>query len=245
MYWNDYVWFMGAILVCMLLSAFAGGRVRTTFAKYDKVKCRSGMNGYETVTRLMRANNVSGISVGCVNGTLTDHYHPTKGIVNLSESTYGNNSVSAVAVAAHEMGHVMQKQNGYVFYRFRTALVPVVNFGSRLAMPMVLVGLLLDWYSATADPDIGFNIAMIGVILYGGSLLFALITLPVELNASSRARKMLLAEGILTEDEMPAAKEVLSAAAMTYFMSLLTSLVYFLRFLVRVLTLFGRRNDRR
>ncbi len=245
MYWKDYMWFMCAMLVCMMLSALASGKVKTTFAKYDKVRCRSGITGYNTVTRLMRANNVCGISVGCVKGNLTDHYHPAKSVVNLSESTYNSNSVAAVAVAAHEMGHVMQKQNGYVFYRFRTALVPVVNFGSRLAMPLVFIGLLLDWYSATANPEIGFRVAMIGVILYGGSLLFALITLPVELNASNRASKMLLAEGILTEDEIPAAKEVLSAAAMTYFVSLLTSLVYFLRFLVRVLTMFGRRNNRR
>ncbi len=245
MYWNDYMWFMGAMLICMLLSAFASGKVKSSFAKYDKVRCRSGMTGYDTVARLMSSNGINDISIGCVKGNLTDHYHPTKRIVNLSESTHSSNSVAAVAVAAHEMGHVMQKQKGYLFYQLRTALVPVVNFGSHLAMPMVLIGLLLDWYSATANPDIGFKVAMIGVILYGGSLLFALVTLPVELNASNRARKMLLAEGILCEDEIPAAKEVLSAAALTYFASLLTSLVYFLRFLVRVLTMFGRRNDRR
>jgi len=245
MYWNDYMWFMGAMLICMLLSAFASGKVKSSFAKYDKVRCRSGMTGYDTVARLMRSNGVNGISIGCVSGNLTDHYHPSKSIVNLSESTYNSNSVAAVAVAAHEMGHVMQKQKGYLFYQLRTALVPVVNFGSRLSMPLVLIGLLLDWYSGVANPDIGFKVAMIGVILYGGSLLFALVTLPVELNASNRARKMLLAEGILCEDEIPAAKEVLSAAALTYFASLLTSLVYFLRFLVRVLTMFGRRDNRR
>ncbi len=163
MHWNDYMWFMMAMLVCMLLSALASSKVKTTFEKHDKVRCRSGVTGYDAVARLMRANGVNGISIGCVKGNLTDHYHPTKSIVNLSESTYGSNSVAAVAVAAHEMGHVMQKQNGYAFYRFRTALVPVVNFGSRLAMPLVLVGLLLDWYSATANPDIGFKVAMIGV----------------------------------------------------------------------------------
>lgn len=203
------------------------------------------MTGYDTVTRLMQANNVYGISVGFVKGSLTDHYNPSKNIVNLSESTCGSNSVAAVAVAAHEMGHVMQKQSGYLFYRIRTAIVPIVNFGSRLSMPLVLLGLLLDFTSRSAGSGLGFNIAMLGVILYGGSLLFALVTLPVELNASKRARKMLLAEGIITADEEPAAKKVLSAAAMTYVASLLNSLVYFLRFLVQVLTVFGRRNDRR
>ena len=236
---------MLAILACMIFSGIASGKVKTTFNKHNSTRCRSGLTGYDTVTCLMRANGVYDISVGSVRGFLTDHYHPTKSIVNLSESTYGNNSVAAVAVAAHEMGHVMQKKEGYGLYKIRTALVPVVNFGTRLAMPLVLVGLLLDWFSATADANTGFYIAMVGVILYGGSLLFALVTLPVELNASHRAQKMLLAEGILTQDEIPAAKEVLSAAALTYLASLMTSLVYFLRFLVRVLTMFGRRDNRR
>ena len=245
MYFQDYMWFMVAILVCMVFSGYASNKVKTTFSKYDRLRSRSGYTGYDTVSRLMRANGVYDISIGSVKGFLTDHYHPTKSIVNLSESTYGNSSVAAVAVAAHEMGHVMQKQEGYGLYRLRTALVPAVNIGSRLAMPLVLVGLLLDWYSMSANADIGFKVAMLGVILYGGSLLFALVTLPVELNASKRAGQMLMANGILAKDELPAAKEVLSAAALTYLASLMTSLVYFLRFLVRVLTMFGRRDNRR
>ena len=245
MYMQDYMWFMCAIIVCMVFSGFASSKVKTTFSKHDRIRCRSGYTGYDTVSRMMRSNGVDGISIGAVRGFLTDPYHPAKSIVNLSESTYGNSSVAAVAVAAHEMGHVMQKQEGYGLYKMRTALVPVVNFGSRLAMPLVLVGLLLDWYSMSANADIGFKVAMLGVILYGGSLLFALVTLPVEINASKRAGQMLIAEGILAPDELPAAKEVLSAAALTYLASLLTSLVYFLRFLVRVLTMFGRRDNRR
>ena len=188
---------------------------------------------------------MSGISVGRIGGSLTDHYNPTRGSVNLSESTYDGRSVASVAVAAHEIGHVMQKQTGYGLYRIRTALVPVVYIGSRLSFPLVLIGLLLDGLAANADPDLGFHIALIGVILYGGSFLFALVTLPVELDASRRAKEMLLESGILAEDEIPGASKVLSAAAMTYLASLLTSLVYFLRFLVQVLTLFGRRDNRR
>ena len=245
MYLQDYLWFMLAILACMIFSGIASGKVKTSFNKHYSTRCRSGLTGYDTVNRLMRKNGVHNIAIGSVRGFLTDHYHPTKAIVNLSESTYANNSVAAVAVAAHEMGHVMQKRDGYWLYKIRTALVPVVNFGTRLSMPLVLVGLLLDWFSATADANTGFYIAMVGVILYGGSLLFALVTLPVELNASHRAQKKLLTEGIHTQDEIPAAKEVLSAAALTYLASLMTSLVYFLRFLVRVLTMFGRRDNRR
>lgn len=244
MYLQDYFGFMIAIIACMIFSGIASAKVKSAFEKHDKTYTRSGMTGYDTVARLIRSNHINDISIGRVGGTLSDHYHPTKKVVNLSESTYGSRSVAAVAVAAHEMGHVMQKKNGYFFYNIRTALVPVANFGSRLAMPLVLIGLLLDWSSTTADANTGFHIAMIGVLLYGASFLFALITLPVELNASNRAKKMLLAEGILTQDEMAGASEVLSAAAMTYLASLMTSLVYFLRFMVRVLTLFGRRNNR-
>lgn len=244
MYLQDYIWFACALLVCALLAGFASSKVHSTFSRYDKVANRSGMTGYDTAIRLMRANDVQGIHVGRVGGTLSDHYDPKKGVVNLSQSTYGNASVAAVAVAAHEMGHVMQKQRGYVFYKIRTALVPVVNFGSRLALPLVLIGLIIDIITATATSSVGFYIALVGVILYGGSFLFTLITLPVELNASRRAKKMLAAEGILGDDELQGASKVLSAAAMTYVAAMLTSLIYFLRFFVYVLTMFGRRNSK-
>ncbi len=227
----------------MIFSAVASGKVRSAFNKYNSVPTLSGMTGYDTAVRLMNANDIRGVAIGRIKGSLTDHYHPTKRIVNLSESTYASDSVAAVAVAAHEMGHVMQKKNGYLFYKLRTALVPVVNFGSYLAMPLVLLGLILNIFVETVNPDIGFYVALVGVILYGGSFLFALVTLPVEYNASRRAKKMLVEEGILTQDELAGASEVLSAAALTYLASLLTSLVYFLRFFVYVLTLFGRNRN--
>ncbi len=244
MYLEDYIWFLFAILACAVFSAVASAKVRGAYGKYSKVRNRSGMTGYDTANRLMRANGVYGISIGCVGGQLSDHYHPKKAIVNLSQDTYNNASIASVAVAAHEMGHVMQKQSGYFFYKVRTALVPIVNIGTNLAMPLVLVGMLIDIFAESADSTVGFYIAMAGVILYGSSLLFTLITLPVELDASRRAKKMLISEGILREDEMEGAGKVLSAAAMTYLAALLTSLVYFLRFLVRVLTVFGRRDRR-
>ena len=246
MYFQDYLWFMVAILVCMIFSGYASSKVNRAYSKHGAVFNRSGMSGYDAAARLLRANGVNDITIGRVKGHLSDHYHPAKGVVNLSDSTYDSRSVASVAVAAHEIGHVMQKKTGYGLYKLRTALVPVVNFGSRLAMPLVLIGLLLDITSIAAqNSDIGYYIAMLGVILYGGSLLFALVTLPVELNASRRAKKMLASEGILYGDELNGADEVLSAAAMTYLASLLTSLVYFLKFLVRVLTMFGRRDNRR
>ncbi len=242
MYLQDYLWFLGAILLCAIFSAVASSKVTRAYSKYSSVSNRSGITGFDAANRLMRANGIHGISVGRVSGNLTDHYNPKKAIVNLSDATYGMASVAAVAVAAHEMGHVMQKEKGYLFYRIRTALVPIVNFGSFLSMPLVLVGLLIDLFSLNAESSLGFYIALLGVALYGGSFIFCLATLPVELNASRRAKQMLLSEGILYGDEMRGADEVLSAAALTYIASLLTSLVYFLRFLVRVLTLFGRRR---
>ncbi|MBE5744954.1 MAG: zinc metallopeptidase [Clostridiales bacterium] len=238
-----YLIFFGLILLCAIFSGWASMRVHSTYRAYQDMGTKSRMTGYDTAVRLLRSNGVRDISVGRVKGSLSDHYHPTKKIVNLSESTYGNDSIAAVAVAAHEIGHVMQKKRKYIPYVLRTALVPVVNIGTYLALPLVLVGLILDVFvTQTQNTDVGYWLAMAGVILYGGSTVFMLVTLPVELNASRRAKKMLIAEGILTDEELPYAEKMLSAAAMTYVASLLTSLVYFLRFAVWVFLLFGRRN---
>lgn len=245
MYLEDYLWFLGAIVLCTVFSFFASAKVNRAFAKNNAITNRSRMTGYDTAVRLLRSNGVYDVSIGRIRGSLTDHYNPSKSVINLSESTYGNDSIAAVAVAAHEAGHVMQNQNGYLPYKLRAALVPFVNFGSRAAIPLVLIGVLIDLLSMQVNSNVGFYVALIGVVLYGLSLIFALVTLPVELDASRRAKKMLVAEGVLTTAELDGASEVLSAAALTYLASLLTSLVYFLRFLVYVLTIFGRRNDHR
>lgn len=236
--------FMAALVVCMLISVFASIKVKRTYSKYDKVRNRLGITGHEAARRLLMMNSVTGISIGKVQGSLSDHYHPTKGVVNLSETTHDSTSVAAVAVAAHEIGHVMQKKSGAWFYQLRTALVPVTNLGTKLAFPLVLIGLLLDQLvQSLQGTDVGFYLALVGVGLYGLSFLFTLVTLPVELDASRRAGKMLVQAGILSAEEVPGAKKVLSAAAMTYVASMLTSLVYFLRFLFMVLSMFGKRDD--
>ena len=240
---QEYMYFIIALFACALFSAYASRKVTTTFQKYNSRACRSNMTGYDTAKRLLRAGGATDISVGRVRGTLTDHYHPTKKIVNLSDSTYGSPSVGAVAVAAHEVGHVMQKKKGYLPYKIRTALVPVVNFGSRLALPLVLIGLVLDLFLyVEGESTLGFTLAMVGVALYGSAFVFQLVTLPVEYNASRRAKKMLREEGILTDEELHGADKVLDAAALTYVAGMATSLVYFLRFLIWVLALFGRRR---
>lgn len=241
-YWG----YLFTMSICLLISGYASSKVRGTYAKYDQIPCSSRITGHETAIRLLRANHINQISVGKVGGLLSDHYHPAKQTVNLSESTSNSSSVAAVAVAAHEIGHVLQNRHGYLPYRLRTAIVPAVNLGSRLAVPLVLIGILLESsVYAAGNSRLGYTLAMTGVALYGLSVVFALVTLPVEFNASRRAKEMLLADGILTEEELPGARAVLSAAAMTYLASLLVSLVYYVRFLLMVLSVFGRRNSRR
>lgn len=237
-----YIISLGVMLLCGLIAGVASAKVRSAYSKYGAMETQSRMTGYDTAQRLLRRGGVTGVSVGRVRGYLTDHYHPTKGVVNLSDGVYGNDSIAAVAVAAHEVGHVMQKKTGYFPYKLRTALVKVTNIGSSLAVPLVLIGLVLDLFVMNVNSDVGFYVALVGVALYGLSLLFALVTLPVEFNASRRAKKMLVSEGILTKEELPYADKMLSAAAQTYVASLLTSLIYFLRFLLWVLMLFGRRR---
>lgn len=243
--YSYYLIFMLLLLVCSAFAVRASGKVKRNFTALSEIPTRSRMTGYDTAVRLLRAGGVRDISVGRAKGFLSDHFHPAKKQVNLSDGVYGNDSVAAVAVAAHEIGHVIQKEKGYLPYKLRSALVGVTNIGSRLALPLVLVGLILDLFVyTTARSNTGFYLALIGVGLYGLSTVFALVTLPVERDASRRAEKMLVSEGILTEEELPYAKQMLNAACMTYVASLFTSLVYFLRFAVWVLILFGGRNRR-
>ncbi len=222
------------LLPCLLLSVWASVSVHTTFSRYDKMMCSSGFTGSEAARRLLQAGNAGHVDVVPGAGTLTDNFNPKTMAVTLSQSTFSSASVSAVAVAAHEVGHVMQHEDGYLLLRLRAVLVPVTNIGTMLALPVVLLGILLGWL--TAVTEIGNILVFIGVCLYALSTVFMLVTLPVELNASRRAKAMLAEQGIIcTREEQRAAAKVLRAAAMTYVASLLVSLVYLLRFLLFVL----------
>lgn len=216
------------LIPLLIFAGWASAKVNSAYTAFDRVPNRACMTGYDTAVRLMRNRGVYDIRVERVNGKLTDHYHPTKKQVNLSMSTFGSASVAAVAVAAHEVGHVMQKKEGYFPYKVRTMLVPLTNIGSALSIPLVLIGILLDVFLISVP--YGAWCVYAGIALFGLSTLFALVTLPVELNASKRAKKMLLEDSILTAEEVPGASKVLSAAALTYVASLLISLFYFLRF---------------
>ena len=239
-----YLLSFGVMIICAIIAGTASARVRSAYKKYGNMSTKSHMTGYDTATRLLRSNGVHDIHVGRIGGFLSDHYHPVRGEVNLSTGVYGDDSIAACAVAAHEIGHVMQKKKGYLPYKLRTALVKVTNIGSYLAVPLVLLGLVLDFIVSFTESDIGYYFALVGVGLYGLSTVFAFVTLPVELDASRRAKKMLLAEGILTKEELPYADKMLDAAAQTYLASLLTSIIYFLRFFLWVMMLFGRRRRR-
>ena len=240
-----YIFSFVLILIVGAWSYSASAKVQRTFQAQMQIGTRSRMAGYDAAVRLLRANGISDVSVHRVKGTLTDHYHPTKAQVNLSDVVYANTSIAAVAVAAHEIGHVMQKKSGYAPYKLRSVLVPITNIGSRLALPLVLIGLILDIaVGFTQEQTLGYTLALAGVAMYGLSTVFALATLPVEYDASRRAKKMLVEQGIITEQELPYADQMLDAAAKTYVAALATSLVYFLRFAVWVLMIFGNRSRR-
>ena len=229
------------LLPCILLAAWASARVHSTYGKYSRMPTSSDWVASDCARMLLERNGCSDVSVVRGKGHLTDNFNPAAMTVTLSESTYDSNSVAAVAVCAHEVGHVVQRSEGYLPYKLRKALVPITNIGSMLAFPLAIVGIILEWTLATTE--IGNVVVFIAVCLYGLSTLFTLVTLPVELNASRRAKAMLAETGVLTtREEQKAAATVLSAAAMTYMAALLTSLVYFLRFLFYIALLSRRRK---
>lgn len=210
--------YMIALVVIMILSFAAQGRVQRTFNQYNSTPVSCGKSAQQIAAELLRNHN-SSVQITPVQGSLTDHFDPRNNTVGLSTAVYGNNSISAVAVAAHEIGHVMQYESGYSPIRLRNAILPVASIGSQLAPWIVIAGLLFGSY----------NLAMIGVILFGAMLLFQVVTLPVEFNASSRGLRMLEEGNYISYEESDKAKAVLRAAAMTYVMAALASLVTFLR----------------
>ena len=210
-----------AMLAVMVIGFIAQRRVQSTFNKYNKYSAYCGKTAAEVADELLY-QNASDVKLTQVQGSLTDHFNPKTKTVGLSRLVYGSSSVAALAVAAHEIGHVMQYEEGYAPIKFRNSLLPVANLGSRIAPIIVIVGLLM--YS--------YPLAMIGVVLFGATLLFQLVTLPVEFNASSRAIEMLSSGGYITADESSDAKKVLRAAAMTYVLATLASALSFLRVLM-------------
>ena len=227
MYYFD--WTMLLVIPGLLLGMWAQYKVNSSFQKYQKVLSRSGYTADSVARALLNHANCDNVSIQQTAGSLTDHYDPNADVLRLSASVYGSSSVAAIGVAAHECGHAMQKYEGYGPLRLRSLLVPVVNLGSNLYFPIFLMGMIFSW-----EP-----LVYVGIACFALTLLFALVTLPVEFNASSRALQALRTGGYLGEAELKGAKAVLDAAALTYVASAISSLLQLIRLL-----LIARRNDR-
>lgn len=217
------------IIIGVILSLIASARVKSTYAKYQRVESRSHMTGVMVAERLLRANGINDVSIEHVRGNLTDHYDPSKKVLRLSDSVYGSSSVAAISVAAHEVGHCIQHSKNYVPLILRSKLVPIASFGSQASWFFIIAGLILGGSSWLID---------FGIILFSLAVLFQLVTLPVEFNASRRALAALCDNGILYTEEAAMGKKVLSAAALTYVASAATAILQ----LLRLVLLFGNRN---
>lgn len=219
---------IGAI-ICMVASA----RVKSTYRKYSQYNSMSGMTGAQAASRILNSAGIYDVEICHVSGNLTDNYNPSKKTLNLSDAVYNSTSVAAIGVAAHECGHAIQHQQGYAPLNIRSAIVPVANIGSTVAWPLILIGLLFTGNSS----DLFINL---GIICFSFAVIFQLVTLPVEFNASSRALAILGREGILADSELPYTKKVLSAAALTYVASAAAAILQ----LLRLVLLFGGRRSR-
>lgn len=217
------------VIPTLLLALWAQYRVNSTFRKYSRVPCARGLTGAMAARQILDANGLQHIRVERVAGNLTDHFDPRAGVIRLSDSTYNQSSIAAVGVAAHEAGHAVQHAVGYVPIKLRTAIIPITNFGSNLAIPLILIGFVVQFQP----------LIIAGVLLYSLVAVFQLVTLPVEFNASSRAIATLDSSGMLYGEEVTGARRVLSAAAMTYVAALVTSLAQ----LLRLILLANRRRD--
>ena len=229
-YWWDPTYFLVIIgaVICLLASA----HVNNTFKKYSKYRSMSGMTGAQAAQRILNAAGIYDVEIRHISGKLTDHYDPRNKTLSLSDSVYGSTSVAAVGVAAHECGHAIQHQKNYAPLTIRGAIVPVANIGSTLAWPLILIGLFISSRSGQA-------LITAGIICFSLAVLFQIVTLPVEFNASSRAIKILDKSGMLYKDEVRGARKVLTAAAMTYITATVSTLLQ----LLRLILLFGRRDD--
>jgi len=217
----DY-YYLILVVPTIILSMIAQIMVKSTFAKYSKVPCSKRITGQDSAALLLRVNNIHDVKIEAVGGSLTDHYDPSSKVLRLSQPVYGQISIAAVGVAAHETGHAIQHARGYGPLFLRSTLVPVANIGSMLGPYIAMAGIFL------AMP----MLLNIGIILFGGAVLFYVITLPVEFNASARAIAILRSNNVLTKDELNGVKKVLTAAAMTYVASALTAMMSLLRLIL-------------
>lgn len=221
------------VLIGLLFCLVASARVRSTYAKYGRVRSHSGLTGREAAERILRSAGIYDVRIEHVSGNLTDHFDPKNRVLRLSDATYQSASVAAVGVAAHECGHAIQHSRGYAPLKLRSAIVPVANFGSAIAWPLILLGLLFNSRSS-------YLLIQIGILAFSFAVLFQLVTLPVEFNASRRAVQILGESGMLLPDELSMTKKVLRAAALTYVAGAASAILQLLRI---ILLTGGRRRE--
>ena len=224
------------VLPCILLSLWASANVNSTFKRYSTQYSRRGLTGAEAAERVLRANGVSGVRIERISGNLTDHFDPKSNVIRLSDNVYGNTSTAAIGVACHEAGHAVQYAQDYAPIRIRSAVIPATNLGSKLAMPLILIGLLINSFG-----DLSYFLIYLGIACFGLSLVFQLVTLPVEFDASHRAMEAIAQTELLTQEEQQGARKTLRAAALTYVAATAVALSQLLRLIV----LFGGNRRRR
>ena len=236
-YYYGFDWtYVVLVLPCILLSLWASANVNSTFKRYSGQYSRRGLTGAQAAERVLRANGVTNVRIERVSGNLTDHFDPKSSVIRLSDNVYGNTSTAAIGVACHEAGHAVQYAQDYAPIRIRSAVIPATNLGSKLAMPLILLGLLIGFKG-----DLSYFLVYLGIGCFGLSLVFQLVTLPVEFDASRRAMAAIAQSELLTEEEQRGARKTLTAAALTYVAATAVALSQLLRLLV----LFGgrRKND--
>ena len=223
------------VLPCILFSLWASSSVKSTFNRYSKIYSSSRITGAQAAQRVLSANGVTGVRIEQVRGNLTDHFDPSTNVIRLSDSVYNSTSVAAIGVACHEAGHAVQYAHHYAPIKLRAAIIPLTNFGSKLAMPLIILGILLSSMSA-----LGNTFVYLGIAAFGLSLVFQLITLPVEFNASRRAMAAIETGELLNSEERRGARKTLTAAAMTYVAATAVALAQLLRL---IMIFGGRRRD--
>ena len=235
-YYYGFDWtYLVLVLPCLLLSLWASSNVNSTFRKYSKQFSVRRITGAQAAQRVLAANGVRGVRIDRVSGNLTDHFDPKTNVIRLSDSVYDSTSTAAIGVACHEAGHAVQYAVGYAPIKLRAAIIPITNFGSKLAMPLILIGILLS-----AMGNISYTFVYLGIAAFGLSLVFQLVTLPVEFNASRRAMQAIESGNILTEEEQKGARKTLTAAALTYVAATAVALAQ----LLRLIMIFGGRRRR-
>ena len=223
------------VLPCLLLSMWASSNVNSTFRKYSNQYSIRRLTGAEAAQRVLQANGVRGVRIERVSGNLTDHYDPKTNVIRLSDSVYSNSSTAAIGVACHEAGHAVQYAQNYAPIKLRAAIIPLTNFGSKIAMPLILAGILFTFLGSFSD-----TLVYLGIAAFGLSFVFQVITLPVEFNASRRAMQAIESANLLTEEEQRGAKKTLQAAALTYVAATAVALAQ----LLRLIAIFGNRRRR-